>query len=173
MLAVVIADWLWPDSRAAGVAAGVAAVINAVRMVQWRSLATWRQPIVWILHLAYLWLPVGLALKCLAEFSGLAVAAFWLHSLTMGVLATMIMAVMTRASLGHTGRALVVDPAIAFGYMLLAAAALVRVFGLSALGLPYPFIIVISACCWTAAFALFLAIYAPILWSPRVDGKPG
>jgi uncharacterized protein involved in response to NO len=85
----------------------------------------------------------------------------------------MIMAVMTRASLGHTGRALVVDPAIAFAYLLLLAAALTRVFGLSVLGLPYPFIIVISACCWTAAFAIFLTLYAPILWSPRVDGKPG
>jgi len=173
VLAVVITDLLWPDSRTAGIAAGVAGVINAVRMLQWRSLATWRQPIVWILHLAYLWLPVGLALKCLAAFSGAAISAFWLHSLTVGVLATMIMAVMTRASLGHTGRALVVDPAIALGYGFLLMAALVRVFGLGVLGLPYPFVIVISACCWTAAFALFLAIYTPILWSPRVDGKPG
>jgi uncharacterized protein involved in response to NO len=173
VLAVVITDLFWPDSRTAGIAAGLAAVINAVRMLQWRSVATWRQPIVWILHVAYLWLPVGLALKCLAFFSGPAISAFWLHSLTIGVLATMIMAVMTRASLGHTGRALAADPAIVWGYGFLSMAALVRVFGLSVLGLPYPFIIVISASCWTAAFALFLAIYAPILWSPRVDGKPG
>lgn len=173
VLAVVSTDLLWPDSRAAGFAAGIAAVINGARMFQWRSLATWRQPIVWILHLGYMWLPVGLALKFLASFSGLALSAFWLHSLTVGVLATMIMAVMTRASLGHTGRALRVEPAIAFGYLLLLAAALVRVFGLGVLGLPYPVIIVISACCWTAAFAIFLLVYTPILWSPRVDGKPG
>jgi len=173
VLAVVVTDIMWPDSHAAGIAAGIAAVVNAVRMLQWRSLATWRQPIVWILHLAYLWLPVGLALKCLASFSGPAISAFWLHALTVGVLATMIMAVMTRASLGHTGRALAVDPPIVFGYGFLVMAALVRVFGLSVLGLPYPFIIVISASCWTAAFAIFLVIYAPILWSPRVDGKPG
>jgi uncharacterized protein involved in response to NO len=173
VVAVVITDLVWADSRVAGLAAGIAAVINGARMLQWRSLATWRQPIVWILHLGYVWLPVGLALKCLAALSGPAVSAFWLHSLTIGVLSTMIMAVMTRASLGHTGRALVVDPAIAFAYLLLLAAALTRVFGLSVLGLPYPFIIVISACCWTAAFAIFLTLYAPILWSPRVDGKPG
>lgn len=173
VLAVVLTDLLWPASHAAAIAAGIASVINAVRMLQWRSLATWRQPIVWILHLAYLWLPVGLALKCLASFSGPAISAFWLHALTIGVLATMIMAVMTRASLGHTGRALVVDPSMALAYGLLLMAGLVRVFGLSVLGLPYSFIIVISASCWTAAFALFLAIYAPILWLPRVDGKPG
>lgn len=173
VLAVVITDLLWPDGRVAGLAAGVAALINGIRMFQWRSFATWRQPIVWILHLGYVWLPIGLALKFLAAFSGLALSAFWLHSLTVGVLATMIMAVMTRASLGHTGRPLRVDPAIAFGYLLLLAAALVRVFGLGVLGLPYPVVIVISACCWTAAFAIFLLIYTPILWSPRVDGKPG
>jgi uncharacterized protein involved in response to NO len=173
VIAVVITDLFWADSRAAGLAAGIAAVINGARMLQWRSLATWRQPIVWILHLGYVWLPVGLALKCLSLLSGPAVSAFWLHSLTIGVLSTMIMAVMSRASLGHTGRPLVVDPAIAIAYLLLLAAALIRVFGLSVLGLPYPFIIVISACCWTAAFAIFLTLYAPILWSPRVDGKPG
>jgi uncharacterized protein involved in response to NO len=173
VVAVVITDLLWPDSRIAALAAGFAAVVNGARLLQWRSLATWRQPIVWILHLGSVWLPVGLALKCMAVFSGAAVSAFWLHSLTVGVLSTMVMAVMTRASLGHTGRALVVDPAIAFAYLLLLAAALTRVFGLSVLGLPYPFVIVISACCWTAAFAIFLMIYAPILWSPRLDGKPG
>src|SRR5262249_31337844 len=105
--------------------------------------------------------------------AGLAIAAFWLHALTIGVLATMIMAVMTRASLGHTGRALVVDPTISLAYLPLLAAGLGRVFGLSVLGLAYPFFIVISACCWTAAFGIFLVVYAPILWSARADGKPG
>lgn len=173
MVAVGIVDLFWLDSAFAGVVAGVAAMTQAVRMLQWRSLATLRQPIVWILHLGYAWLPAGLALKCLALLTGLAISAFWLHALTIGVLATMIMAVMTRASLGHTGRALVADPAMVLGYLLLLAAGLVRVFGLGVLGLPYPFVIVISACCWTAAFGIFLAVYAPILWSARADGKPG
>jgi uncharacterized protein involved in response to NO len=173
MLVVGLADLFWLNSPISGVAAGVAAVIQAVRLLQWRSVATLRQPIVWALHLGYAWLPIGLALKSLALLSGLAIAAFWLHALTIGVLATMIVAVMTRASLGHTGRALVVDPTICVAYLLLPAAALVRVFGLSVFGLPYPFVIVISACCWTAAFGIFLVVYAPILWSARADGKPG
>jgi len=173
MIAVGLIDLLSLDSLLSGVVAGMAAVIQAVRMLQWRSLATVRQPIVWILHAAYAWLPVGLALKSLALLTGVAVSAFWLHALTIGALATMIMAVMTRASLGHTGRALVVDPTIAFAYLLLLAAGFVRVFGLSVLRLAYPSVVVISAGCWTAAFAIFFVIYAPILWSPRVDGKPG
>lgn len=173
MIAVGLTDLLCLDSPLSGIVAAIAAVIQTVRMLQWRSFATLRQPIVWILHAGYAWLPVGLALKALALLTGLAISAFWLHALTIGALATMIMAVMTRASLGHTGRALVADPTIAFAYLLLLAAGFVRVFGLGLLRLPYPTVIVISAGCWTAAFGIFFVIYTPILWSPRVDGKLG
>jgi len=86
---------------------------------------------------------------------------------------TMIVAVMTRASLGHTGRALVVDPLITLAYLLLTGAASIRVFGLSALGLNYPSVIALAALCWTTAFLLFVGVYAPILCRPRIDGKAG
>ncbi len=66
-------------------------------------------PIVWVLHLGYLWLPLGFALKALALTCGLAFAAFYLHGLTIDAATMMILAVMTRASLGHTGRPLVVS----------------------------------------------------------------
>jgi uncharacterized protein involved in response to NO len=85
----------------------------------------------------------------------------------------MIMAVMTRASLGHTGRALVVSRPTVGAYGLLAAAAGVRVFGPTMLPLPYTGVIVLAAALWTAAFLLFLWVYAPMLLSPRVDGKAG
>jgi len=173
MAAVILVDILWRDSRAAGVLAGLVAVLQIVRMLQWRSLASLRSPIVWVLHLGYVWLPVGFALKALAILVGFATSAFWLHALTVGALATMILAVMTRAALGHTGRPLVVEPAIALGYLLLLGAALVRVFGLGVLNLPYEAIILVSATCWTLAFGVFIYVYAPILWSPRADGKSG
>lgn len=173
MVLVTLIDVFAPDTRLAGVIAGFAAVIQAVRLLQWATWQTLRQPIVWVLHLGYAWLPVGLALKAVALLSGLAFAAFWLHALTIGALTTMIVAVMTRASLGHTGRPLVVDPLITLAYLLLTGAAVIRVFGLSGFGLNYPSVIVLAALCWTAAFALFVAIYAPILWRPRIDGKPG
>lgn len=170
---VAVVDLFWLDTPVSGAVAGLAAVIQAARMLRWRSLATVRQPIVWVLHAAYAWLPVGLALKCVALLWGLAIAAFWLHALTIGVLATMILAVMTRASLGHTGRPLIVAPEIVVGYVLLLSAAAVRVFGFSLPGLTYPAVILMSAFCWTAAFALFLLVYGPILCSGRADGKPG
>ena len=173
MIAVTLSDIVWPESRIAGAVAGVAAGLQATRLLQWATWRTLRQPIVWVLHLSYAWLPVGLALKAIALLSGAAFAAFWLHALTIGALATMILAVMTRASLGHTGRALIVDPWITVAYLLLTAAALVRVFGLSAFRMNYPMVIIWSALFWTIAFALFVVVYAPILCGPRADGKAG
>jgi uncharacterized protein involved in response to NO len=173
MAAVIIIDAGWPGSPAAGWMAAVAAIVHAVRLTQWRGLRTLGSPIVWVLHLAYLWLPIGFALKALALLSGAAFAAFWLHALTIGAAATMILGVMTRAALGHTGRALVVSPLITAAYLLLAAAALVRVFGHAVSGEPYPAVILLAAILWTAAFALYLAVYTPILFGPRADGKPG
>lgn len=173
MVLVTLIDVFAPDTRLAGLVAAFAAVTQALRLLQWATWRTLRQPIVWVLHLSYAWLPIGLALKGVALLAGSAFAAFWLHALTIGALTTMIVAVMTRASLGHTGRPLVVDPLITLAYLLLTAAAAIRVFGLSGLGLSYPAVIVLAALCWTVAFALFVTIYAPILWRPRIDGKPG
>jgi len=173
MAAVAIVDAVRPDGAVAGWIAAVAALAQALRLLQWRTPRTLRMPIVWVLHLAYAWLAVGLGLKALALLDGAGVAAFWLHALTIGALATMILAVMTRATLGHTGRPIVAPAAIAVAYLLLAAAAVVRVFGLLWWRQSYPAVIVVSALLWTAAFAVFVAVFAPMLWSPRVDGRPG
>ena len=173
MVLVTVGDIVWPDSHVAGALAGIAAIVQGARLVQWRTLRTLRQPIVWILHLAYAWLPIGLALKAAAMLGGYAIAAFWLHALTIGALTTMVTAVMTRASLGHTGRPLIVHPLITVAYVLLTAAAVVRVFGLSGFGLSFSLVVVWSALFWTTSFALFVGVYLPILWGPRADGKPG
>lgn len=173
MVLVTLTDvFVAPPVLAGGVAA-VAALVQAARLLQWATWRTLRLPIVWVLHLGYVWLPVGLALKAIALLSGAALGAFWLHALTIGALATMILAVMSRASLGHTGRALVAHPLTTLAYLLLTAAAVIRVFGLTVLRINYPAVIVLAALCWSTAFALFVAVYAPILWRPRADGRPG
>jgi uncharacterized protein involved in response to NO len=173
MAGVIGGDIFWPDNRIAGCIAVIAAALQVVRLAQWRTRLTLRQPIVWILHVAYAWLPAGLALKAAALLGGYAIAAFWLHALTIGALTTMIVAVMTRASLGHTGRPLRLHPLTTLAYGLLIAATLVRVFGLSLPGMSYPMAIAAAATLWTAAFLLFVGIYSPMLWGPRADGKPG
>ena len=160
-----------PGGASAGWLALAAAIAQAARLVQWQGWRALHEPIVWILHLAYAWLPVGLALKALAILTGVAAAAFWLHALTIGVLATMILGVMTRVSLGHTGRPLRIRPLVTLAYLLVAAAALVRVFGAWLPGLDYPTVIVLSAALWTVAFVFFLWVHGPILLTPRVDPR--
>jgi uncharacterized protein involved in response to NO len=173
MFFVTVIDLWRPDGNLAGVAALAAAALQLIRLVQWQGLRTIRTPLVWVLHLGYVWLAVGLLLKALALLTGSVFAAFYLHALTIGAATTMILGVMTRASLGHTGRALIVARPTAYAYGLLTASAAVRVFGPAVLPLPCTAVVLIAASLWTIAFVLFLAVYAPILFAPRADGKPG
>jgi uncharacterized protein involved in response to NO len=173
MALAVLVDALLPRHWVAGLVAAIAATAQAVRLAGWRSLRTLDEPIVWVLHAAYAWLPLGLALKAVQLLSGAGWATHWQHALTIGVAATMILAVMTRAALGHTGRPLVVTRAIAVAYALLLGAALVRVFGPALAPASYLGTIEASAMLWLAAWAIYVAVYAPILTRERADGKPG
>lgn len=172
MALLVVADLVLPGHRFLPVLLAVAALTQALRMSGWGGLRTLREPIVWVLHLAYLWLPVGLALRAVHSATGADWASGWLHALGAGAAATMIVAVITRASLGHTGRALVVSRAVAIAYALLTLGAVTRV---AATGLPYfyEWLLRIAASLWVVAFAIVLFVYAPILLRPRVDGRHG
>jgi uncharacterized protein involved in response to NO len=173
MIAIVIVDIFAPWQRAAAVAAVVAAIAHLWRLSGWRSLRTLGEPLVWSLHLAYAWMPVGLALKGTHLLTGSPWTAHWLHALTIGAAASMVVAVMTRAALGHTGRPLLAARSIAIAYLLLSFAALVRVF-LPAFGvIDYSWTIIIAGAIWLAAFALFLIKYTPILMRPRIDRRQG
>ena len=171
MIAVAAVDLMQPGGASAGWLALAAAIAQAARLVHWQGWRVLHDPIVWVLHLAHAWLPFGLALKALAILTGVAVATFWLHALTIGVLATMILGVMTRVSLGHTGRPLRVRPLVTLAYLLVSAAAIVRVFGAWLPGFDYPAVIVLSSALWTSAFALFLWVYGPILFTSSIDAR--
>jgi uncharacterized protein involved in response to NO len=150
-----------------------AAVANGARLVLWRGFATWRAPIVWILHLGYAWLVVGLAIAGVAAFSSNVPSSLPAHAFGTGAVGTMVMAVMTRASLGHTGRPLVAARPIVWAYCLVTLAALLRTFGVLLAPNHYTDILVAAASVWIAAFALFVSVYAPILIGPRVRSKVG
>jgi uncharacterized protein involved in response to NO len=104
MAATVLVDAALPLGVVSGVLAAVAGLAQLLRLAGWHSLRTLRQPIVWVLHAAYAWLPLGLLLKACHLWAGYGWAAFWMHALGAGAAATMIVAVMSRASLG-TGAA--------------------------------------------------------------------
>jgi uncharacterized protein involved in response to NO len=172
MLAVLIGDLLLAARPAAGWLAACAGMVQLARLWHWQTARVLRVPLLWALHLGYAWLVVGLLLKGIWLLSGLSVAAHWLHAFTSGCFGLMILAVMTRASLGHTGRPLVAPPVMVAAYLLLAAAALVRVFG-PALSGPYLGVVALAGLLWSGAFTLFVVVYFPILTRPRVDGRPG
>jgi uncharacterized protein involved in response to NO len=173
MVSIAIADIFVPIGILSGVLAALAALAHIWRLSGWRSFRTGGEPILWIMHVAYAWLPIGLALKAFAILGDASWASKWQHALATGAMATMILAVMTRSALGHTGRPLVVSRAIAVAYLLLTFTALLRTFGVAVFPTHYLVTLTVSALTWMACFGIFIVVYAPILWRPRVDGRPG
>lgn len=172
ILVLLIIDLVWPYTNIAGWMALLAAVIHAVRFARWKSLHTVDEAIVWILHAGYAWVVIGLALKGIYLLTDSIFSSAWLHAFTTGAFATMMMGVMTRAALGHTGRPLVAPPLIVTAYVLISLAAIIRVTG-PVFPAGYIYGLAISGLLWIGAFSLFLIIYTPILILPRADGKSG
>ncbi len=145
------------------IAAGIAA---AIRLARWRGLATVKEPLLVVLHLGHGWLAVGLMLLGASELTDLVPASAALHALTAGAIGTMILAVMTRATLGHTGHALTAGAGTTAIYTFITLAALAR---LAVWWLPaqYDLLLQLAGLAWIAAFLLFLAIYGPMLLRPR------
>jgi uncharacterized protein involved in response to NO len=170
---LALTDLFCADTPVTGVLAAVAAVAHTIRLAGWRSFRIGREPLLWVLHVGYAWLPVGFALQALRLLGDVSWAAKWQHALTFGAFSTMILAVMTRASLGHTGRPLVVSRAITIAYLLLTAGGLLRVFGLALAPGHYLLTLTAAGLAWVTAFAIFVAVYAPLLISPRIDGRQG
>lgn len=143
-----------------------AAILQAIRLARWGGLRTLRDPLVSILHIGYAWIPIGLLLLGLGA-AGLVPQSAAVHALTAGAMATMILAVMTRASLGHTGRELRASGATVAVYVLVTVGAVLRVA--APLGYAeYTLAMQLSALAWGAALLMFLLAYGPILFRPRL-----
>lgn len=169
LLVTLIALVCWiaaPSSLVAGVPMAVAAAFNLARLARWCGPATLREPLLWVLHLGYLWISLGLALLALAAGWDGVPASGALHALTVGAMGTMTLAVMSRATLGHTGRALTAGRPLTAAYLLVTLAALARVvsalWGVAAMPL-----LSVAAAAWIAAFVLFLAVCGPMLVTCR------
>lgn len=166
--AIGLAAWsLAPAHPAAGAMLLTAGVLNLIRLIRWRGDATLAEPLVWILHLGYLWLGAGVALLGVSVLTpGLVPPSAGVHALTAGAIGVMTLAVMTRAGRGHTGRPLTTGKLEIGIYVLINAAALARVIG----GLSpnaYQPLLIVSAGLWSAAFLAFALGYAPMLLGPR------
>jgi len=151
-----------------GILAFAAALVHGFRLSRWRAFATTSNPLLLVLHVAYLWLPLGYALLGCTVFGWLFAPTAALHALTMGAIGSMVLAVTTRVALGHTGRPLQASRATLMAYSIFMLAVLVRVLGPLS-GTHYMLMIDLSAAGWILAFAIFTWVYWPILGRARVD----
>jgi uncharacterized protein involved in response to NO len=150
----------------------VAAVGHGIRLTLWQSWRARGNPLLWMLPAAYAWLPVALVLRALSRIDMVPVSAS-IHAFTVGAIASLMVAMMMRSALGHTGRPLVAGRAEISAFVLLQLAAIVRILASSFASGMYRDAMIVSAILWTLAFAVFLFRYAPILTRPRIDGRPG
>jgi uncharacterized protein involved in response to NO len=143
-----------------------------MRALLWRPWRTLRNPMVWILHAGYLWIPVHLALRALAE-AGLVAPPLATHALTVGAIGALTLGMMTRTARGHTGRPIQAGRSEVVAFGLVTAAAVTRALVPIAIPAAYRDAVIASACMWSVAYAVFAARYWPILTRPRIDGKAG
>ncbi len=166
----LLSQFLFPLSR---ISAGIAlftAVIHLIRIRGWYVRRLRRAPLIWILHVAYFWLIVGFFLSGLAGL-GLIQITLAVHAFTVGAIGTIILGMITRVSLGHTGRRLHPTRTTVLAYVAIAIAAVVRVFGPLLLPGSVEGVLLFSGAFWMIAFGIFVFEFAPILFSPRIGGK--
>ena len=163
---------LWtvlPEGWPTAALVAVAAMLQAVRLARWRGSATWREPLLAVLHVAYGFLPLGLA--CIAASAmGWLSSPSALHVLTVGGIGNMTLAMMTRASRGHTGHPVTASVLTIIAYFSLLVAAVGR--PLAELLPPfYHLILDCSGAAWIVAFLCFVIEYGPMLVTKRLRAK--
>ncbi|MBF0308440.1 MAG: NnrS family protein [Magnetococcales bacterium] len=168
MAGVILADLLAPDSRLSGaVLLGVGGV-HLVRLMGWRSVRVAHVPMVWVLHLGYLWLALGYLLRGAALLWAVLPETTAWHAHTVGALGLIAAGIVPRVSMAHTGRPVAMQRLLWPVFLLLAGAVLVRLAGAS-----YAVGILGSGVLWMAAFSLEAFLLWPMLTRPRIDGRPG
>lgn len=166
--AIALLFWLArPEEKLTGLMLILAALLQFLRLSRWSGWRTARDPLVLILHVGYAWVPVGLFLLGWSVAGSAIPRSAALHALTAGAMTTMILAVMTRASLGHTARELRANAPTQAIYLLVTIGAILRVAASLGVG-PYMPMIDTAGILWAASLLLFLIAYAPVLWRPRL-----
>ncbi|MDO8787981.1 MAG: NnrS family protein [Sulfuritalea sp.] len=156
-LAAAPAGWV-------GAAALACALVHGWRTARWKGWRVADVPLILVMHLGFGWLLVAFVLKAIAELTGIVPEIAWVHAFTVGSLGMMMLGLMTRVSLRHTGRPLVVPRAMLIAYGLMFTAALIRLAA-TVLGLGNA-VVALAACFWAAAFALYFMAFWKALVTP-------
>ncbi len=164
--AVVLALWiLQPLGQFTATALALAGMLNIVRLARWAGDRTWRERLVLVLHVGYAFVPIGFLLASAAALE-IVVAGAGIHTWTAGAAGTMTLAVMTRASLGHTGHTLTASTTTQAIYATIVFAAVTRICAALSPAWSEP-LLQISAFAWIAAFFGFAGSFGPLLIAPK------
>jgi len=163
LLAWVVA----PGAAVSSWAALAAGLLLLGRLARWQGWRTWREPLLLVLHVGYAWLAGGFLLLGIAGLTRWLAPADAVPGLTVGAVGTMILAMMTRATLGHTGRALHAGPGTCLAYALVGLASLLRLAAPLA-GDNTLLLLVLAGAAWSGAFGLFVVLYFGPLTRLRV-----
>ncbi|MEO7031661.1 MAG: NnrS family protein [Herbaspirillum sp.] len=174
LIALASITWLVPVPRAlTAVLCALAGISVLIRVLGWKPWRTVAVPLLWILHLSYSWIGVGFLLLSLAALGKVSTSAAF-HALTIGSMAGLIIGMITRTALGHTGRPLKARPVEVVTYSLVHIGAITR---LAAALVPaaawHQTALLVAMSCWSVAFVFYLAVYGPYLSRPRIDGRDG
>ena len=150
----------------------VAAGLHGARWWGWHVRAVWSVPLLWILYVAYAWIIAGLLLKAAFALELVPLPLFR-HAFTVGGIGTIILGMMCRVTMGHTGRPMVLLPGALSAFALINVAAVVRALFPLVAPAQYRIWIDVAGASWAIAFLIFLIQYGPLLWRPRADGRPG
>jgi len=173
LLAIAVNLNLLPlDESIKGAIYLLAAITNGLRAYRWRIWVTFKTPLVWSLHISYWGIVIGFFMLALSELSQFVTKSQAIHAITVGGMGVMILAMISRVSLGHTGRKLVVNGAMVFAFIAISTAFLIRVFAPLFID-NYLNVLFAAAIAWAIAYGLFVIVYIPVLTKPRVDGFDG
>jgi uncharacterized protein involved in response to NO len=160
---------LLPDHFLVAALLLLTATVHGIRVSQWHGMQTYRNPLLFVLHLAYWWLPVGYAMLGLAYLGIVFPPGAALHALTMGSIGTFVFAMLTRVPLGHTGRSLQASRLTVFAYAIFTLAVVARILA-SIWPVAFMALLYLSAAAWCLAFAAFTWVYWSLLTRPSVGG---
>jgi uncharacterized protein involved in response to NO len=170
-LVVLLVAILSGFSPVIAIAASVATILTLIRVILWRPWLVVAEPLLWILHLSIFWIPVSFALLAGSYLFNWPPVA-WQHALGIGGVGGLILGVMTRVSLGHTGRPLQLPFGLVSAYLFIQVSVLLRIFTVFEV-IPWGWGIMCAGIAWLIAYVIFIVRYNPILCSPRVDGLEG
>jgi uncharacterized protein involved in response to NO len=171
LLVVMVLAFLAAPPFVVAILAALLAVVVTVRIALWRGWRARAEPLLWMLHVSLAWIPPALLLLAAGQLQWLPATA-WFHAAGVGAMSGLILGVMARVILGHTGRPLVLPRGMPTAFVLLHIGALLRVG--AAVGLsPWMPSVLLSAALWVMAFLIFVVLYTPLVLAPRIDGRVG